>query len=100
MVSSDFGKLEVRRHLTSGEDCAIAGAAIAVAAAPTADTFKKSRRFIQASPFARSFWSSMVMRPGGNAFCVNRRRLGCRGSNTDIALRKRHQGMRALIKRK
>src|SRR5215470_5983332 len=46
MVSSDFGKLEVRRHLISGEDWAIAGAATAVAAAPTADTFRKSRRFI------------------------------------------------------
>jgi hypothetical protein len=34
------------RHLISGEDCAIAGAATAVAAAPTAETFKKSRRFI------------------------------------------------------
>jgi hypothetical protein len=31
-------------------DCAIAGEATAVAAAPTAETFKKSRRFIQASP--------------------------------------------------
>jgi hypothetical protein len=38
------------RHLISGEDCAIAGAATAVAAAPTAETFKKSRRFIKASP--------------------------------------------------
>jgi hypothetical protein len=36
--------------LISGEDCAIAGEAIAVAAAPAAETFKKSRRFIQASP--------------------------------------------------
>ncbi|WP_305713133.1 hypothetical protein [Bradyrhizobium sp.] len=39
------------RHLISGEDCAIAGEAMAVAAAPAAETFKKSRRFIQASPF-------------------------------------------------
>src|SRR3954451_15667384 len=47
MVSSDFGKLDVRRHLISGEDCAIAGeATAAVAAAPAADTFRKSRRFI------------------------------------------------------
>jgi hypothetical protein len=50
MVSSDFGKLDVMRHLISGEDCAIAGEATAVAAAPAAETFKKSRRFIQASP--------------------------------------------------
>ena len=27
-VSSDFGKLEVSRHFSSGDDCAIAGAAI------------------------------------------------------------------------
>src|SRR5215468_7335510 len=33
-VSSDFGKLVVRRHLISGIDCAMAGAAIVVAAAP------------------------------------------------------------------
>ncbi len=50
MVSSDFGKLEVMRHLISGEDCAIAGEATAVAAAPAAETFKKSRRFIKSSP--------------------------------------------------
>src|SRR3954469_17332776 len=47
MVSSDFGKLEVNRHLISGEDCAMAGeATVAAAAAPAAETFKKSRRFI------------------------------------------------------
>src|SRR4051795_6976442 len=50
MVSSDFGKLEVMRHLISGDDCAIAGEATAAAAAPVAETFKKSRRFIKASP--------------------------------------------------
>src|SRR5579862_4608160 len=47
MVSSDFGKLEVMRHLISGIDWAIAGeATAAAAAAPVAETFKKSRRFI------------------------------------------------------
>jgi hypothetical protein len=47
MVSSDFGKLEVMRHLISGDDWAIAGeATAAAAAAPVAETFKKSRRFI------------------------------------------------------
>src|SRR4030095_17008575 len=49
MVSSDFGKLDVRRQLISGDDCAIACRATAVAAAPAAETFKKSRRFIQVS---------------------------------------------------
>jgi hypothetical protein len=34
-------------------DCAIAGEATAVAAAPAAETFKKSRRFIKASPSGR-----------------------------------------------
>jgi hypothetical protein len=34
------------RHLISGADCAIAGEATAVIAAPVAETFKKSRRFI------------------------------------------------------
>jgi hypothetical protein len=38
------------RHLISGEDCAIAGEATAATAAPVAETFKKSRRFIKASP--------------------------------------------------
>ena len=44
------GLILAMRHLISGEDCAIAGEATAVAAAPAAETFKKSRRFIQASP--------------------------------------------------
>src|SRR3954471_14353076 len=35
------------RHLTSGEDCAIAGEATAATAAPVAETFRKSRRFIK-----------------------------------------------------
>src|SRR5262245_30830488 len=35
-VSSDLGQLAVKRHFTSGMDCAIAGAATAVAARPPA----------------------------------------------------------------
>src|SRR6187402_627217 len=46
MVSSDFGKLEARRHLISGIDCAMAGEATAATAAPAVDTFKNSRRFM------------------------------------------------------
>jgi hypothetical protein len=49
------------RHLISGEDCAIAGEATAVAAAPAAETFKKSRRFIKVSPcwgFSHFDWHS------------------------------------------
>ena len=50
-VSSDFGQLVVMRHLTSGIDCAMAGAATAVeAASPTPADFRNSRRFIGVSP--------------------------------------------------
>src|SRR3954468_23861576 len=46
-VSSDFGQLVGMRHLISGIDCAIAGAAIAVeAASPTPADFRNWRRFI------------------------------------------------------
>src|ERR1043166_1122277 len=101
MVSSDFGKLEVRRHLTSGDDCAMAGEAMAVAAAPAAETFKKSRRFIQVSPW----WGCCC--PGISFERVGRRPIlhGRRGSeggrfNTDVRERKRDKGMTALIKPK
>src|SRR3954453_18491326 len=99
MVSSDFGKLEVRRHLISGDDCAIAGEATAVAAAPAAETFKKSRRFIKASPLGHFLEFSGP----GSARDVNSRQptaLRCRVSNTDIAKRKRDQCMTEPIKRK
>src|SRR3974390_2032961 len=47
-VSSDFGQLVVIRHLISGIDCAIAGAAIVAApATPIPVTLIKSRRFIE-----------------------------------------------------
>src|ERR1700678_407037 len=46
-VSSDFGQLVVMRHLISGIDCAIAGAAmVAAPATPRPVTLMKSRRFI------------------------------------------------------
>src|SRR3954454_15084851 len=46
-VSSDFGQLVGMRHLISGIDCAIAGAATAVeAASPTPADFRNWRRFI------------------------------------------------------
>src|SRR5262249_11663555 len=45
-VSSDFGKLEVRRHLISGRDWAIAGLPTAVAARPATAALSTSRRFI------------------------------------------------------
>src|SRR5271170_2590127 len=46
MVSSDFGKLEVQRHLSSGIDCAMAGLATAAAAAPMHAVLRNSRRFM------------------------------------------------------
>src|SRR5712672_3234189 len=98
MVSSDFGKLEVRRHLISGDDCAIAGEVTAVAAAPTAETFKKSRRFIQASPHC-SFLGISGARSAATRIHVGRR-SGAGVSNTDIGKRKRDQRMTEPIKRK
>jgi hypothetical protein len=51
IVSSDFGQLVVMRHLTSGIDCAIAGAAsVAAPAAPIPVTFKNSLRFMDFLP--------------------------------------------------
>jgi hypothetical protein len=44
IVSSDFGKLDVRRHLTSGMDCATAGAATAVEASAAIPPFNRVRR--------------------------------------------------------
>src|SRR6476646_11165674 len=48
-VSRDFGQLAVNRHFKVGDDCAIAGAAIAVAAAPVPIAVKNWRRFICSS---------------------------------------------------
>src|SRR4051812_18975455 len=49
-VSSDFGQLVGIRHLISGIDCAIAGAAtLATPAAASPVTLMKSRRFIACS---------------------------------------------------
>src|SRR6267142_3145754 len=97
MVSSDFGKLDVRRHLISGDDCAIAGEATAVAAAPAAETFKKSRRFIQALLRGVSRIPRTFLRR--DEFHGIRGALA-RGLNTEVRRRKRDKGMTALIKRK
>src|SRR5262245_48591446 len=45
-VSSDFGQLAASRHLISGLDCAIAGAATADAARPKPAACRNSRRFM------------------------------------------------------
>src|SRR5262245_10730 len=66
MVSRDFGKLEVRRHLISGIDWAMAGLASAVAASPTPAARRNSRRFMQVpSPVdgdSRGDWSAQKSR--------------------------------------
>src|SRR3978361_2259726 len=98
MVSSDFGKLDVMRHLISGIDCAIAGEATAVAAAPTAETFKKSRRFIQASPWWGIPRFSGVFLPAAHA--LHRPNVFWRGFITEVGRRKRNKGMTPQIKRK
>src|ERR1700730_5407934 len=99
MVSSDFGKLDVRRHLISGDDCAIAGEATAVAAAPAAETFKKSRRFIQVSlrRGVSHILPRAVLRRGDS---TSSGALWRGGFNTEVRLRKRDKGMTALIKPK
>src|ERR1700677_943132 len=96
-VSSDFGKLDVMRHLISGEDCAIAGEATAATAAPLAETFKKSRRFIQTSP-----WTSDGSRISaaflGRSGLTHRPRGAPAGRfNTEVSLRKRNKAVTGLI---
>src|SRR5262250_813530 len=49
-MSKLFGKLDVRRHLSSGAFCAMAGAAIVEPVMPTAADFRNVRRFIYAPP--------------------------------------------------
>jgi hypothetical protein len=84
--------------LISGDDCAIAGEATAVAAAPAAETFKKSRRFIQVSlRRGVSHIPRAVLRRG--EFHVIRGALAG-GFNTEVRRRKRDKGMTALIKPK
>src|ERR1700674_2337044 len=99
MVSSDFGKLDVIRHLISGEDCAIAGEATAAAAAPAAETFKKSRRFIRASPCCGRSADFLEQLFPATRFRADRRRSR-RGFNTEVGGRKRDEGMTARFKRK
>src|SRR6188768_3689092 len=100
MVSSDFGKLEVRRHLISGDDWAMAGEATAATAAPVADTFKKSRRFIQ------SLLNSGVSRNFPRAYSTvqqircDRRRSGAHGLTRMSACGNATRAVTAPIKRK
>src|SRR5215831_1655136 len=99
MVSSDFGKLEVMRHLMSGIDCAIAGDATAATAAPVAETFKKSRRFIKVFSVWRVFLKFAASLRRHAIFEVEPKRSG-RAFNTEMASTKRNKGMATLLKRK
>src|SRR5664279_3594655 len=100
MVSSDFGKLDVMRHLISGEDCAIAGEATAATAAPVADTFKKSRRFIEGISLLGRFPYFLEQFSRRWRFSVSRRRSGGRSLTRIFGPRIADEGMTALIKRK
>src|SRR6516162_6515230 len=82
------------RHLISGEDCAIAGEASAAAAAPVAETFKKSRRFIKAASLVGCF--PFVCPGGANTL---RKQVG-RAFNTEGGRRKRNIRMIGVIKPK
>jgi hypothetical protein len=84
------------RHLISGDDCAIAGEATAAAAAPVAETLRKSRRFIKPSPVGRFPLDYPDTLSGKRDFASNRRRSGG-GLNTEVAKRKRDKGMTALF---
>jgi hypothetical protein len=60
-VSSDFGQLAVKRHLSSGIDCAIAGAdMVAAPATPSPVTLIKSLRFIEPLPCDDCAFSSLL----------------------------------------
>jgi hypothetical protein len=64
-VSSDFGQLVGMRHLISGIDCAIAGAAmVAAPAVAIPATLIKSRLFIEFPPLCDCCWSAFVSRLG------------------------------------
>jgi hypothetical protein len=54
-VSSDLGKLDVRRHLSSGIDCAMAGAASVLAAPPMPAVVRNFRRLMSSSSI-RACW--------------------------------------------
>src|ERR1700675_2441111 len=99
MVSSDFGKFDVIRHLISGDDCAMAGEATAVAAAPAAETFKKSRRFIQ-SLLETGRFPYLLERSSGGRIPCHPGRSGRGALTRKSAVRIRDNGMTALIKRK
>src|SRR5215471_3277553 len=75
MVSSDFGKLDVQRHFSSGIDCAMAGMATPVAAAATPVSpaaLRNSRRFMVSS--ARILGVIGRCRPASIRICYHEQR--------------------------
>ena len=63
-----LGKLDVRRHVTSGWDCATAGLAIAVAVAATAAPLRNVRlSMVNSSPEAPPNAARMTCGPGAAA---------------------------------
>jgi hypothetical protein len=85
------------RHLISGALCAIAGEATAVAAAPAAETFKKSRRFISSHLLVGRFriWAEKALSARD---CTHPPKALAAGHSTDAAQAKRGNGMTALNK--
>jgi hypothetical protein len=77
----------------------MAGEATAVAAAPAAETFKKSRRFIQ-SLLETGRFPYFLERSSGRRLPRHPGRSGRGGLARKLAVRKRDEGMTALIKRK
>src|ERR1700721_353779 len=86
------------RYLISGADCAIAGEATAATAAPLAETFKKSRRFIQTSPWASDI--SVISAAALERFCTSAAGRVSGALTWKWSCKKGNKGMTALFKRK
>src|SRR5690349_3929657 len=86
------------RHLISGADCAIAGAATAVAAAPTAETFKKSRRFILRHLLGLGTFPIWLARLLPRRSRPQQPKAIPRGNNTDGQSAIRDKGMKGVQK--
>src|SRR5437762_13628132 len=78
----------------------MAGEATAAAAAPVAETFKKSRRFIQASPCSGVFPDFLEHGPAAARFMWHPGRSGRRSLTRKFGRGIREAGMTPLTKRK
>jgi len=82
-VSRDFGQLAASRHLTSGIDWAMAGAAIADAVIPMPAALRNSRRFIAILPVGPSALSFFMRAPDSDRlFTKHERRVTALGERT------------------